>query len=713
MDNEHLQKLLSNRLFISLAIVVLVLVYCFLACHFEFLESFENRSWDLRQQILANPNRADKKIKIIVIDQSSLDYFANEESYYWPWPRPLYSRVLQFLQYAGAKGVAFDILFTEGQSFQKTDDLEFSDSLNQFIPVVSASVLVPGKGNFDREKFILFREAQKRNLQLSAFEKKFLKHSGMPKYHSATLPIASVLEKSAAFGNVWARPDSDGIFRHAVPGGFLSGLPVLSLPFSLYNLTHLDQELAYNLEDYFDKRNRLTLRFHGPQATYETFPIADVINSMAKIEEGESPLVDPAAFKDSMVFIGVWASGLFDDRPTPLADEFKGVEINAIVLDNLINQGFIKRPGALYNTLIAGLFIIPLVLVLLYSKRINTHIYTALFFVSLFTAICFYAVNLGFWLNLVVPLSAQIVCVLAAFAFQYGMEGKERRFIKGAFSQYLSPAVIEQIIEDPTKLELGGDRRELTILFTDIAGFTDMSEKLDPKILTTLMNNYFSALTGIILRSGGTLDKYIGDAIMAFWNAPLSDDKHAWHAVHAAIDCQSKLDQLQVEFERDYGVTLPTRMGLHTGLVTVGNFGSYERLSYTIIGDSANLASRLEAANKILGTKILCSEATYLASADIEVFRYIGQIKLPGVSESIRVYEPLNSELLADKEFLTNFKLGRETFDLGKLEQAKAIFEKLKNDSVSKKYVERINLEMTNNDFAKKPWDPTWLWLSK
>ena len=236
----------------------------------------------------------------------------------------------------------------------------------------------------------------------------------------------------------------------------------------------------------------------------------------------------------------------------------------------------------------------------------------------------------------------------------YAIEGQQKRFIKGAFKQYLSPVVIDRLVADPDNLSLGGELRELSIFFSDVAGFTGISEHLGPEDLTSLLNTYLTAMTNIILEEGGTVDKYEGDAIIAFWNAPLDLPDHPICAVRAAVRCQAKLDEMRPELYAKFGKELYARIGINTGLVVVGNMGSEQRFDYTFLGDAGNLASRLEGINKQFDTSILISEHTAarlsahsklscdLVSQEAEIpLQEISRVRVVGRKEPVRVYVPL------------------------------------------------------------------------
>ncbi len=247
----------------------------------------------------------------------------------------------------------------------------------------------------------------------------------------------------------------------------------------------------------------------------------------------------------------------------------------------------------------------------------------------------------GWSLPLVAPEIAVATTLFLVFVINYATEGRQKRFIQGAFKQYLSPAVIDQLILHPERLRLGGERRVLSIFFSDLEGFTTISEKLDPEALTTLLNEYLSAMTDIVHEEAGTVDKFEGDAIIAFWNAPLEVIDHPLRVVRTALRCQERLALLNPQFQKRAGRDLLMRIGIHTGSAVVGNMGSHSRFDYTMLGDSVNLAARLEGANKAFGTYLMISEATRQGIGSAFPVREIARLAVVGRKEPITVYEPM------------------------------------------------------------------------
>jgi len=277
------------------------------------------------------------------------------------------------------------------------------------------------------------------------------------------------------------------------------------------------------------------------------------------------------------------------------------------------------------------------------------------------------------------------------------VEGKKKRFIKNVFQFYLSPHVIEHIIDDPSKLRLGGERKEISSFFSDLAGFTSISESLSPEDLVHLLNAYLSEMTDIILETGGTLDKYEGDAIIAFWNAPIDQPDHAIRAARAAVECQKKLAEIREAIKTKFGHELYMRIGINSGQAVVGNMGAENRFDYTAMGDTVNLASRLEGACKQYDIPILMGETTYQHIKDVFAAREIDLIRVIGKKKPVHVYEPIGEldKISADKlEAIQIFHEGLTAYRKCDWGSALELFKRLEDDGAAKIYIKRIDMLM-------------------
>ena len=412
----------------------------------------------------------------------------------------------------------------------------------------------------------------------------------------------------------------------------------------------------------------------------EAVSAAAVIQSELRLREGEAPSLSPETFKDCYVFVGCSAPGLLDLRPVPVNPKCPGVVLHATFVDNLLTDSFIAEAAAPAVILGVMATAIAAAVSLTYGGRWWQAGPLSVVWLGVPMVVGFAAYAKGQWWPVAAHGTASALGLVGALAANYWAEGRQKAFIKQAFRHYLSGEVIEKIIRDPKHLQLGGEKRELTIMFTDLAGFSTFSERLGPVELTTLLNDYLSEMTDIIMEEGGTLDKYEGDAIIAFWNAPLEQSDHAVRACRAALRCQRRLAELRDAFQQRTGAVLRMRVGLNTGDVVVGNMGSRKRFNYTILGDAANLASRLEGANKAFGTETMVSGSTWqLASAEF-CGRKLADLRVVGRKTAVPVYELTGFAADAVPAGWEAFAAGLTRFREGDFAGAKEVFEQLPDD---------------------------------
>jgi adenylate cyclase len=462
-----------------------------------------------------------------------------------------------------------------------------------------------------------------------------------------------------------------------------------------------------------DAGGHAILRFRGPSGTHRQYSAAAVIQSELRLQAGEEPVIqDPDAFRDCHVIFGFSAPGLYDLRPAPVGGVYPGSEIHATALDNLMEGDFLAELPSQATVVLALLMgLLSAVAVVFSRSAVKSMLFFALF-LPLPVLLSLYAYTKGTWLPLVVQEMAISLSLLGALAVNYATEGKQKRFIKGAFRQYLSPDVIEQLIAHPERLKLGGERRTLSIFFSDLQGFTAIAEGLDPEALTALLNEYLSAMTDIIHEEGGTLDKYVGDAIIAFWNAPLAQPDHAERAARAAVRCQAKLSEQRPAYREKIGKDLFMRIGLHTGPAIVGNMGSRSRFDYTVLGDAVNLASRLEGINKQFGTFVLASEAMRSALGDGFAPREISRVAVVGRKEPVRIFELLPPQEFAAREKpLSTFAKGLQEFYAGRFSVAlESFLATEKTDPAAAAYARKCRALI---DHPPENWEGVWAMTEK
>ncbi len=671
------------------------------------LDSFEFRLWDARVRAFARPSPETDRIRLILLDQGSLDWAEQQLGVQWPWPRELYGVVVSFLTRSEARAAAFDVLYTESSFYGMEDDEAFARAVRDSGRVVAA--------------LQLSREQEGSESWPSGAaeppEAGILPGSSVEDLPRAILPIPELATSAAALGNVLARPDPDGINRRLPPLARFDGRTVPVLGLAAYALgegvrdleIHPGEVRAGTLRVPLDGDGRAVLRYRGPSQTHEAVNAGAVLRSEIALREGGVPEIDPSFFRDKYVFFGFSAPGLKDLRPSPVGEAYPGVEVHATFLDNLLAGDSVRvPPGWVSAVLVLALGAAAGAAIRLCRDALQSAAVLGVCLVLPFGA-GWIAAAAGVWVPVAVPEGAVLIALIGGFVVNYAGEGRQKRFIKEAFSQYLSPVVIERLVQNPDRLTLGGEKRRLSILFSDIRGFTSISEGLDPVSLTALLNDYLSEVTEIIYRYGGTIDKYEGDAVIAFWNAPLDLPSHALNSVKAALEYQRRLAEIRPRLAKTAGRDVFARIGINTGDVVIGNMGSRQRFNYTFLGDAGNLASRLEGINKQFGTFIMVSENTKdAAGEDPEVaYRELSRVTVVGKNEPVRVFEPLyRAEYEKRAGVLERFDRALKLYYAGDFRGALEIFGAIRDsDPPAAAYSERVERLLAD---PPREWSGVW-----
>jgi adenylate cyclase len=534
---------------------------------------------------------SESPVELIYIDQYSLGWVEKNLGIAWPWPRELYGIMASFG--SRAKAQAFDILFSEASSFGADDDARCAAAMD-------------AAGNVALAEAIDARSGAR---------------------------LAPLRASKVAYGRVNGVADADGVLRRYEAGGEGGAASLGRAALAVGG----DMPAAM-------PSGSVYLRFSGPSPSFPARNAAEILASAMSLREGKAPQVDPGVYAGKYLLIGFSAPGLLDRQAVPTDRAMPGAEIHATFIDNVLSSRLLRPLPAGFESILLLIFAFCAAWVSSYAKKPLILTAGAACFALLPAASGFILYRAGYVASAGLEMSAGLASYTAGIILSYVSEGRNKAFLRRSFSQYLAPSVIDELMRNPGLLQLGGQERVITVFFSDIQGFTSLSESMDPPRLATFMNRYLSLMTAEILREGGTVDKYVGDAVVAFWNAPLAQDDHAARAVRAAISCQKALATSEEAFA-SIGTPVPvTRIGLHTGKAIVGNMGSPSRFNYTALGDVVNTASRLENANKATGTTILVSGDTVAAcesgkSGGLE-FTRLGEISVYGKKTPIEVWEP-------------------------------------------------------------------------
>ena len=667
---------------VSLTLATIGMVIILFRSHIPIFDLIELKTYDLRflsrGQLQPSP-----AVVLALIDEKSLDIEGR-----WPWPRAKIAALVDRLSRDGAKVIGFDIGFLEpdtnsqlgilDQLSQKVETLAIHNSqLLDFIQdskrqadndlalanaIKSSSAAVVLGYFFHQSADDLGYQVERHDInqrieRISASKYPFVIYSkpGLEKVtshnevYAPEINLAMLTEAAASSGYFSLRTDPDGIVRW-MPLMLLGGEDLFP-PLSVLCVWHYlgKPQLTLKIGPFgadgvqmgdrlipTDESGRLLLNYLGPAKTFPYFSISDVLSG--NLAQG--------TFTDKIVLVGSVAMGAHDLRNTPftsLSPVYPGVEIHATAIDNMLTQHFITSPewSKAYDLLaiiiLGGLVgmalprLGPLKGLLFASALVALHIFVARW---LF-------VDAGMWLNIVFPVLAVSANYIVVSLYDYVTEERERKKIKDAFTHYVAPVVIEEMLKDPGRLKLGGEEKVLTVLFSDLQGFTSASERYAPNEMVEILSEYYNRMTEQIFAHQGTLKEYVGDELMAIFGAPVEQVNHAERACAAALAMLEHREALSNEWAKIGRPRLVARTGINSGLMLVGNLGSQYRFAYGVLGDHVNLGSRLEGLNKTYGTKILIGENTARMVEKAFLLREVDRVQVVGREQAVRIYELL------------------------------------------------------------------------
>lgn len=647
---------------LGLAIVFLFLGNAAKLYQLEFVSFLEDQLYDTRLR-LTMPNTVDDSIVIVDIDEKSL-----KAEGHWPWGRDKLALLMDRLfDNYGIAVVGFDVVFAEkdnSSGLTVLQDLaqhqlkgvpQFQSALAQLKPQLEYDALFAKK--LLQRNVVLgyyFNSSNNSSGALpdpvfppGAFKDRpinFIKSDG----YGGNLEVLQ--NRAASAGHFTQAPDADGVVRR-VPmlieydGAYYESLS-LAVVRTLLGSPKLAAGYGGDEQNYaglewlgfddvripVDSGARVLVPYRGLRGSFRYISMTDVLHERVPLEQ----------LKNKIVLIGTTAPGLMDLRSTPVDEVYPGVEIHANLISGMLGQSLKSSPPYIVGAEVALLFIVGLALSFLLPQLSPTQDTL----VSLGVLLATLFVNGLAWQygNVALPLASSLLMIFSLFAlnmsYGYFVESRTKRQITNLFGQYVPKEVVGELSEHPDQVSMEGDSREMTILFSDVRSFTTISEGLESKELSLLMNEFLTPLSRVVYKHRGTIDKYMGDCIMAFWGAPLPDAQHAQHAILAGLEMQKTLEALQPHFKEKGWPPIRIGVGLNTGRVSVGNMGSEVRVAYTVMGDAVNLASRLEGITKEYGAGIVVGENTKEAAPDF-VYRELDWVRVKGKDKPVAIFEPL------------------------------------------------------------------------
>ncbi len=667
-------------------------------------QPLENIAYDWRLKSIRSDVSAPEDVAVVLIDEPSLQSMSGLVGR-WPWPRSVHADAIDFINQGGPKAIIFDILFTEPQGTR--EDAEAQQSDQRLIDSTAEAANVIHSLQITHEL-----EAENTNIN-RAMPPSLTKHAVT--YSASTLlggnhffgPLPGLDEASLGVGVVTAEADKDGVYRatplkHQYQDKHFASLGVAPLYFTN---TPVDWEKIDS--------EKFLINYYGKVTNYS---MAGILLSAQRLLDGDldNLVVDPYEFENKIVFIGASAVGLEDIKTSPLSNTMPGVMIHASVVGNLLSGDILVQIPAYVTVLLVILFSLATTLIVLFWRQLILKIISPVLLILIYTGIGYQLFAYNLVAELVPPLAAIVIASSICSGYLQFTEGRDKRRVRNMLAQYVSPAVLNSVVdkyEDYIQAEVGSEE-ELSILFSDIRGFTSLSEAVPAAKVVEMLNHYFSAMNEAIFEKRGTIDKFIGDAIMAFWGAPIYEENHADLALQAAIDMHYRLKVVN-EWLTDKGYpNIQIGIGINSGPVILGNIGSVQKLDYTVIGDNVNLASRLEGLTKPYGCAIVISEFTQAKLKEKVPCHTLDLVKVKGKNVPIRIYGIVLDH--DEQESVKLAQIGEDAFNAylnRDWDKAITLYKQLGNSALEERFTERCEAYRENP--PAQDWDGAFTMTTK
>lgn len=542
------------------------------------------------------------KVVIVAIDEKSLKEFGR-----WPWSRALMAELVKEIIDLNPKVLAVDIFFSEPENEKSDKALGDAFKISKEKIILGTAFEVPVSEESKDVKDIPDQIID------SAFLRIYDSNSTDPVKADNVLQTVSEISQGSLIGHVYSHPDYDGKLRWE----FLylkygdEVFPSLALQSARLSLgLKLDEMIiegnrGVKLDERCfvpsDEKGRILINYLGKEGTFNRVSAADILAKKVRKEE----------ITNRIVFLGATAIATYDIKNTPFSANMPGVEKNATVVENILTENFLKKSVGYIEIITLMLTGLIMGFVLPKLSAIKTALLSSIFLIGYTLAVVLFFSYMGLWVNFIYPAANIITISVVITGAKYFFEEKKAKEIRSMFSSYVSPKIVEELINNPEKAKLGGVRKDVTVLFADIIGFTTLSERKSPEEVVDLLNEYFNEMTNIIFKWDGTLDKFVGDEIMAFWGAPVDQPNHAELAVRCALNMAHSLSKMQEKWMREGKEVLDCGIGINTGEVIIGNIGATgKKMDYTVIGDHVNLAARVEKLTREYNAKIIVTEFT-------------------------------------------------------------------------------------------------------
>lgn len=709
MFKNKIKKILIYGSFSFFISSFLIVFYIFFP---SLLDSFDNRIRD-SYFIFKGETKTSNNVVIIDIDDSSIKEFGQ-----WPWSRNILSKIIENLTNSNIAVVGMDIVFAEEDRTSPSliakklgikKELENYDF--EFAQVISTSPVILGY-SFNIED----NNSSKNSPQIPAIFIEKNKNSDanyLIEAFGTTLNLPILQENSYSSGFFNIIPDESGVIRSVPLLISYNDTLYPSLALEIVRALNDTQKVFVNydengvsniqLGDFYiptDKFGRIFINYRGASKSFQYISAKDIYNNNFKAEEIEGKIA----------LLGTSATGLYDLRATPYENVFPGVEVHANVIDNILQGDFLQKASYLDGVNIVSIFVLTFVVFFLVSVTpFLLKPFVFLLFFSLYVVFSYYTLfSYGLVLNIVFPMLSIVLAFVFSIIIDFFYNIKQEKAIKNKFASKVSKSVMDDILKNIDKNEFSAKNKEITIFFSDIRGFTQISEQLKAKELIEYLNAYMEPMSTIIIKNQGTIDKFIGDAIMAYWNAPIDVENHADIAVKASLEQLEALDELNRKFVKDKLPTIDIGIGLNTGEVIVGEMGSSLRSDYTVIGDAINLGSRVESLCKYYGSKLNITNFTKDKLKEKYIFRFLDFVRVKGKNQAVEIWQVIGSGEAKDelKNELEDYHKAIDFYKKSKFLDALELFRKLDNpENKTNKNIYKIYIKRCEEFIQTPPKD--------
>ncbi len=637
------------------ALLVFISILIFMLIAYSISNNFfEPKAFNFMVKNFTASKSGSEDFAIIVIDDKSIG------KYRWPWKRELYCKIFNyFSEYAKPSVIVNDSIFSTLDIENPQSDLKYLKSIKQMDNLVSGFDLLITSDS-DTGASASYEKKFDKKFRIDIQDKRTISSGN---YYQAILPFPEPYFNSIKMVGAVKTPVSRDSFLRSIPYVIQYDNKLYpSLALRAYSYLHGNEGYIVNDDYIIGQHSNIKIprnsdisgvysfikyykRIGTSNYSHKIYSALDIMESYDQLKSGHKPSINPHEFDNKIIFVGAnvkaAATGLSDVQRTPISNEHSGVDVQATALDNLLSEDFMYQVEPFENLLITfSIMLVAYLLIRNFSVFVSATLISLISIIYIFIcANCFYN---GIAISVITPISLELITMIFAYSHRFILEGKNKEKIKSAMGKYISEDIMKSVVKNIDELKLGGKKANVTVLFSDIRGFTSISEKLSADEVSVILNEYFTEMEPIVTKHHGVINKFIGDAVMVIFGEPIQDENHPVNAIRCAAEMLEKVNELQQKWLSEGKPKIEIGVGINTGEAFVGNIGSEKRMEYTVIGDMVNLASRIESYNKTYKTNFLISSSTYACVKNIVDVIKISNVTIRGKSKKMDLYEVIS-----------------------------------------------------------------------